>query len=102
MSELRIEGVETGARQPIETRVLWGVTVAVDTNPPASNGEVTAPDGKACVIRLFANAPVWVAIGAAPDPSAEPRVYLPASTPRWLHLGEGQRISFKDANLASP
>lgn len=102
MSELRIEAVETGQRLPVEMATLWGATVAVGGSPPAPEGEVTAPDGKPCLVWLFANAAVWVAIGADPDPATEPRIYLPANSPRWRWLGENERISFIDADLASP
>lgn len=75
---------------------LLSVTLDVGAMATAGSGRPTVPDGvgrDVFAVLVAADAPVYAAIGPAPDPTVEPRHLVLPGAPLRVHVAAGDRIS---------
>lgn len=102
MAKLRIEFTTLGgARGRLggqidarEARALGATTLDVSDTPTPTGQRPTTPSGLGTVFaELTADAPVYVDIGPAPDPTSEPRLLVIPGRMQRIHVDEGRLVS---------
>jgi hypothetical protein len=71
-----------------ENKTTAGTTTA---SAPSTQGE------QALIFTITAAADAWIAIGAAPDASVDPRRFLPAGIPRDFEAAAGDKVAWAAA-----
>ena len=103
MPKLRVEFTSVGSARgrlggQVDARTgepLGAVTLEVTSSPTASGDRPLVPSGLGTVFAEFTalEAPAYVDIGPAPDPTLEPRLLLQPGRPKLVHVMAGHAVS---------
>jgi hypothetical protein len=99
MPTLRIQfhraGLRSGGQsQPVASAAISSANLAITGVATVSGSQITVPADGPFALKLKAiGSECYVAVGATPDPTAEPRMHLLDGESEWVYALAGEKIA---------